>query len=1202
MSRPWTESQRRAIGSRGRDLLVSAGAGAGKTATLVERIASRIADPTAPVSIEDFLVVTFTRAASEEMRGRIASRLGELAGDAGRSELERARLDRERHLVQRARISTIHSWCLDLVTANAVRLGLPPAFDIADEGEDAMLRHDLVVARVEAALSDDGLSGQAARVLDALDSLGEPRGLAALVLRSVGFLESLPDAESFVARCCAEWDEAANAGDAWRESALGRRIVRIREGHAARAREMVSELVAAVPLGPATPSRTRFVAVLGDLAAALQNEGSPAPALDRKDATFTAARGADDPLRDLLKAVRDDLLAALSTMAAIDAITAESYFAPRAATARFLLRDMALGVMEDHRAEAIRGRRLAYSHLERFALQLLAKGSEASPGSAVEVLVDEFQDVNPLQAALFEAIAARMSPSPTRFSVGDVKQSIYGFREAAPELFGAMLDGADPGLGEGRAGRIALRENFRSAPRLLSEFNAIFSDLFSRGVGGVDYGEMHAFVPGVPPGGADAAMPMSLTVLFPDVADGDDAGDDALGECGIVAREIAALQRPWGDIVVLLRRRGASLAQMGAALDAAGIPWVADGASGLLDSPEIHEVLALLRAVHNPHDEIALLGALRGPAADLDARALLAISRSGGGPWVERIESPGGCPLGTRGVLEVFSARLRRWQEESMRMPMAGFVSLLYDELDLEARAAVRPAGDRRLRHLAAFHGLAAEFDGFARRGLGAFLRYVDESAKSGQTLSEVPADSDAVRILTMHQSKGCEFPIVVVPLLGTKFNEGDLHGRMLLDRGHGAAIAALEAGEDAVDPLLEEMKRVRRRALLGEELRLLYVALTRAKERVLAFGASRRSFAKWAAGEVVDLHGGALSDPDRERAQCMLDWVLMHVVRRFAAQVDGASLPVLAADGGMELSLLGSAHAGDVAIPPGPRAAVASARELAAMAARAAATVASLAIPSAPRIRAKVSVSEVKRAHDPRVNRPPTIAEPASGVPFSWRPPRDPAVPTAAAVGTATHRFLAACSFDEIARGRSLRAEAGHLVASGVLSEADSQLVLFDEVAAFLSGGIGASLLAQGATARREVPFTVGIKPEDLVRDGTASSVGPVILQGVVDLYFRLPDGGIVVIDFKTDHCGRDGERVMDLARLYEPQLILYRAALERVLGETLAGAHLVFLRGARTIEVPRRGLAGEELARLLAPVAVAAESPDERPFREPG
>ncbi len=1196
MSRPWTPSQRLAIGARGPLLLVSAGAGAGKTATLVERIASRIADPAQPASIEDFIVVTFTRAASEEMRGRIAARLEELAADQTRPDAERARLDRERHLVQRARISTIHSWCLDIVTANAVRLGLPPAFEIADEAEDAMLRHDLVVARVEAALSDPDRAPRAARILDALDTLGDARGLAVLVLRLLGFLEALPNPEEFVASACSTWEEAARAGAGWRDTALGARIMEIRRGHAAFARDVAAELLALAQGGPDTPSRSRFVATVREVAASLRAPDASAPSIAREELRFTAARNAEDALRDAWKEVRDDFFAAIDAMGAIDGLTAESYFAPRAETGVFLLRDMALAVMQDHRNEAIRARRLAYAHLERFALDLLSPESDAPPGRAAEVLVDEFQDVNPLQAALFSAIGGRMAPPPSRFCVGDAKQSIYGFREAAPELFGALLDSADPALGEGRPGRIALLENFRSAPRLIAEFNAVFSDLFSRGIGGVDYGDMHAFVPGVAESPRDHAAPLSLAVLFPDV-EAEDEGDadsaDAADECTLVTREIAALGRPWGDIVVLLRRRGASLARIGAALDDAGIPWVADGVSGLFDSPEIHEVLALLRAIHNPHDEIALLGALRGPAGNLDAAALLALSRAPADSYIARLEQDAG--------FGAFAARLRRWQSDSMRMPLAEFLAMLYDELHLEARAAVRPAGDRRLRHLAAFHDVAREFDGFARHGLAAFLRFVEDSAATGQTVSEVPAGSEAVRILTMHQSKGCEFPIVVLPLLGTKFNEGDLRAQVLLDRARGAAIAGLDAGDDMFDPLLDEMKRVRRRAMLGEELRLLYVALTRARERVLAFGTSRRKFATWAGDGVVELAAEVLADPDRERAQCMLDWMLMHAVRRFGEEVAGGSLPIRATDGGFAVSLFGASQVAEADAVAAPPAAVEDDAGVAALAGRAAANVRSMRVAAAPAVRAKLSVSEVKRAHDPRDewHRRGEGAEPAA--PFRWRAEEDAARPTAAAIGNATHRFLALCSFEDIARGRSLSDEAARLVSSGALPPSDAPRVLLGEIAGFLGGGVGADLLAQGATARREVPFTVGVRPEDLLRGGTIASEGPVILQGVIDLYFRMPDGGIVLLDFKTDACGAGGSRVHELTRAYAPQLILYRAALERVLGERVAGAHLVFLRGGRVVEVAPRGLAEEELARLMRPVAIVPESAEARPFREP-
>jgi ATP-dependent helicase/nuclease subunit A len=1216
MTANWTKAQASAIAHRGSDLLVSAGAGAGKTATLVERLVQFLMDPVAPAAIDEFLVVTFTRDAAEEMRSRIARRLDELLRDPDVRASIKPHLEQQLFLVPRAPISTIHSFCLDLITAHATRIGLPPTFEIMAEDEEQLFRNAMAADHLESLIEKDELRASMAILLEGQHPLGAPDGLLHLLHRIVRFLESLPDAERFVGDIRALWREATEA-PVWQESPLGKRITEIYRKKVRATLQKCDFLLRLRSSAEGTNSRESFLAVLTDLRATLfqAREGSPDGTLRfdeglRVALRFTKKRGVDDPLSELWKEIKDDFLSDIADIASISSISQNEYFRPRADAADILLEELALGLIRKMRAEQIANRRISFSMLEHLALELLRPSEtlpEISPGKFKEILVDEFQDISPIQAELFDLLATNSDSNPTRFLVGDIKQSIYAFRMAAPELFQGIMESSIPLEEKGTRHRVELRENFRSAHAILHEINNIFTDLFARELGGIEYDDAHRFIPGRPLVAAtDARLSptIALDIISQKAGHGDDESEDdnlpgEQVEARHVAKLIAGIGPPWEDIVVLVRSRAGTIGPLSEEFDLAGIPWDCLAPASLLHAPEVVEIITLLRAIHNPFDDIAILGVLRGAAASWGADDLLRLCHSITAPTyrerLEHVAQDAESPLRERA--NAFLASLKSWQEMAERIPVRSIIARLCEELHLEERAAVRPGGDRRVRHIERLLELAGNFDGFARRGLRRFLAYLDEleASDNGPATAEDEADpKGAVRIITSHKSKGREFPIVVIPFTGKMFNEGDLRAPILLDRTQGAAFRRLvRSSADEDDPIYDDLAGHRRRAMLGEEMRLLYVALTRARERLIITGTTRRKpevIADW--GDMSE----PLSVETRSGARSPLDWLMMHAMRRFQPTYGAlAKGDWAASDRAFHARLMRP----DGSLPIDAKVAeLADAPALDALRATAMARLDARREIQSSGLVAKLSVSEVKRAWDARAGLSGESTTQDSGAErIAWR--ADAPTQRGAQAGTATHKFLAIAELPEIARGRSLSEERDRLIAAGKLSSEEAALVLLDGIAAFMNGELGMSLMQNAATAQREVPFTVGVDPEEILKSGKFETRGPVILQGVVDLYFRQADGGIVLIDFKTDDPGEGGVRIQQLIKTYRPQLLLYRAALERALGESIASTHLAFLRANVTAQIPTAAPAREELARLLRPAATMHERPDARPSK---
>ncbi len=1224
----FTDHQQRAIQVNDRDLILSAGAGAGKTAVLIEKVYHLLSSGEEPCSLDELLIVTFSRAATTEMKSRLAQRLrGALQEESLRPDLQR-HLEEQLYNLPRAPISTIHSFCLTVIGAFPEEAEIAPGFDMMSEEEARLYHRDFYETKLEETLEREDATGKAFRALmEQLDPVRARGQLLGYLLDFHNFLQGIPRHEEFAEKCRAM--PSAPEGENHPANSL------IRQYLLEKAAEARSVLACALSF-PQDQLNRRYADVytvfkeidrtLERFSESRDPDGELAGAAEKMKPPRLSSKGNKDDgeLDDRFEAYRKKANDAVKATGALFERFAPEYRKADLASAAGLVNALVDEVILSWEPELFRQhcelRRLTFAHLEKIALKiLLSPEGEATDAARIlrqqyrHILVDEYQDVNDVQESILTAIAR--PPGTGRggnlFVVGDVKQSIYEFRQADPTLFLDRYTRSPdfvPRLDPGEGARLSLPENFRSHDALLREFNQLFFRLLQKDTIGLDYTGSQQFTPGTRPENPDRrAAGLEFHVLPKEVSSQDNQDeeeeDSEEREARYTAEMIQRLGPPWRDICVLLRSK-TSVPALLEALSVAGVPAYCDARIGFLSAVEVLEFQALLKAIYNPFDELALLAALRGPAGRwseeellelrlVDRRGLLinnlrAVARDSNSPIADRSAR--------------FLESLEHWQHESRRRSMADFFSLLYNELHLLESASVRPGGDQRKLNLLHLQRQAREFDRFHYKGLGKFLQFLEDLIANDQDISPpspLPEDADVVQIMSIHKSKGMQFPIVVCPFLGREFNPAGLNRPFLFDRRHGIAPKFRDVKEPGENPVLYDVFRhLQKNRERGEDLRLLYVALTRAQEAAYLVGSTKAPAATFLEHQ-NRITAGRPSAVDVLSAKCFLDWVLGHAASR---------LPVVTEkeDGLEAKDGLAAFRLYETAPPPeqqdqegDDKRRKPSAEELAPYHAASERIEALWTQEEAAQVRAKISVSEAKRAYDALrdAETPPLhLKSKSSKGRIDWLP--NILKPSAAKKsgterGRAVHRFLALCGLERLSRGEvRLSDEVDRLQKEGLLTAEWAEAIDLEEIAWFLNGDLGKRVRSKIGILHRERPFTVRIATKEL---GIAGEEGSVILQGVVDLLFEEEDGWIL-IDYKTDYCGPDGGKAEELARSYEPQIQLYRLAVGRALGVSVKESWLVFLQGRRAIACEETADPAAAWARVVEAGAVIYTEPERR------
>jgi len=1168
-----TESQQRAVTARG-NVLVMAGAGTGKTKTLVDRCLHCIENDGA--QIDELLIVTFTEAAAAELRVRLRKILEEKAADnpsESRWPEQLARFDL-------AHIGTLHGFCSKLISEHFYELGLDPQLSILDEGEARQLANETLDEQFKAHYEGKTDFSPAVQDLINVHGDGSDENIRKLVLRLHNYSQARPDAagwlsaqrQKFSVSEPTEWQSwLMTAIQNWRNewlpvleilkpenvkaAELATILSGLKENFSRESAAEILEQIADADLTASYPARQA-----GKLRVALGKIFEEAKFLS----SLAAVKNGKNPLVEDWSWVRGQMDALLHLASEFS----ESYST----------RKRADGVLDFH-------------DLEQYALKLLWDFSANEPKPVAEqwraklkfVFVDEYQDINAAQDKIITALS-REGKSTNRFLVGDVKQSIYRFRLADPKIFRDYASSW-----HGKAGEtIALSDNFRSRESLLNFTNPIFRLVMRAEIGGVTYDQNAELKFGSPKARegfsakSDSAPRAALFIRFKNGRNkGDEAEDDELAglddtqlEARLVAQRLKDLVtskhqifdddkkefRPfeWRDAAILLRSPRGRSEIFAKEFERAGIP-LAVLRGGFYDSAEILDLLSLLELLDNPLQDVPCIAVLRSPFVGLSLDELVEIRLAANGKhfWTalnrfQNLKPDDQSPL--RSKTGKFLERYSRWRKLAKQISLSQCLEQVLSETYYADWLRAQSRGVQRAANVTSFLNLAQSFDQFQRQGLFRFLKFI-EAQRENEVEPEVPAlgAENAVRLMSIHQSKGLEFPIVVLADLSKSFNEQDLRSEIIFDEELGLCPKIKPPQAGGRYPSLPHWlaQRRQRRELLGEELRLLYVALTRARDNlILTASVSEKNWVeKWNEPQPATVQKIASS-------KCFADWLAIWFSNQ-QGKPNNLAWRTVADD---ELIDGREAHDSKVEIttPEIEGQALEQLRN------RLEWTYPQL---SATHQKAKATVTELRRAAEETDDE----AEPVFPQYFQKNRTPQSAVRnqklSASEIGAAHHKFLEHFDFAAV----DFAAEADRLVSENRLSADERAALDLDALKCFWNSDLGKNIRANAKDVRRELPFTACFRPAEISKIiGQETEPGLedefIVVQGVADLAVILLEE-IWLVDFKTDQV--TPRELPQKVKMYKPQLQLYAAALERIFSRKVTKRLLHFLSAQRTVEV---------------------------------
>lgn len=1240
----WTTEQQQVIDLRNRNILVSAAAGSGKTAVLVERIVKIITDKNHPVDIDHLLIVTFTNAAAAEMRERIGNAIEKALDEQPGNE----HLLRQLTLIHNAQITTIDSFCLYVVRNHFHEIDLEPNFRIGDEGELKLLREDVLGRVLEQNYEEpseafsDFVEGYASGRTDV--------ALNEMILQLYEFSRSYPWPEkwldSFVGAYRIETREELDRAE-WL-APLTENICFVLKD----CEQLLKQALAITQQddGPdmyekAVQSDLEKYEGLSRLTSFCELSGALSDIKYDRLASSRGFEGDPDKL-ELVKSLREQAKDVVKKLCKQYFFCSPEMMIEQLERTEPMLEEVVRLTKQfaDEFAAAKRRKNLVDFHdVEHFALQILVdeetekakKTAEEFRDTFEEIMIDEYQDSNEVQETLLRSISREERGENNIFMVGDVKQSIYRFRLARPELFMKKYDSYS--LEESTTQRIDLHKNFRSREEVLTCTNDIFYKIMARSLGNVEYDAEAALYPGASyPVSADFIPEILLADSNDELLEDTELTDKKTLEAKIVAEEIKHLMKTqpvtdkaagtlraarYSDIVILLRSLSGWADSLVEVLNENGIPAHTVSSTGYFSTVEVQTVLSMLRLLDNPRQDIPMAAVLRSPMAGLTDEELAVLRLEDGSvPFHEAVlelaeglyEEDGQKEISDseadseadqkqgrnadgkkeddiettahRKLLK-FYKKYRQLRQLVPDTPIHELIEIILRETGYGHYVAAMPAGSRRTANLNMLLEKAAAYEKTSYKGLFHFVRYIDELQKYDVDFGEadmVGENEDVVRIMSIHKSKGLEFPIVIVSGMGKNFNKQDTRSKMVLHPELGIGLDYMDGKKRIKSPTIAKKAIAKQIDLenLGEELRVLYVALTRAKEKLILTGTLKDAPEKLEFfRQQANLSKAAdrpLSYLTREGASGYLDWILPAVLSygdKYPVRiVEAAELVLDEVENQLEQNedlteRIEEIEAADTQL-------VGQLKQRF-----------SQRYPYQTDIlrKNKYSVSELKH----RAMREKFEAEQEETIPAFLEEPVTPTIPLfiqreesveqetanrGALRGTAVHRVMECYDFTS---EKSVQEQMDAMEKEEKITADMRTLVKERIVADFVSSETGKRMaLAQRMGALyREKPFVMGFTEEELENYGFGAGAQMIeneaqtenaqqeimsenvsqenhmheedltLIQGIIDVFW-IEDDGITVLDYKTDRV----DTAQELIDRYATQLKLYADALERV------------------------------------------------------
>lgn len=1161
MAEKLTPQQQRAVDDRGGRLLVSAAAGSGKTKVLVDRLLSYLRDPVNPANLDDFLIITYTKAAASELRGKIAAKLTEAIA----CEPENRHLHRQLQRLFLTKISTVHGFCADLLREYAYKLDIAADFRVGDENECREIRETVLSQLLDRAYETAADDEDFCAFVDT-QGLGRDDRLVSEIVLQVYDSARCHRSPAEWLRACVDASRAEGLADA---------------GETVWGKYLMENLFSYLDCQIATMKNC--------VDAAARSDGMEKVAVNLRDTLYQLEHlRASERWDDVLRCCRIDYGRLTFPRKGVDTELAERIKACRNACKKGIerqirafaddssrvLRDLAasgagvrglIGLVEQFGREYDRAKRsrrvLDFGDLEHRTLDLLLGVSRSGPTAVVEqiaarfreILVDEYQDSNGVQDAIFTVLTAGKHNC---FMVGDVKQSIYRFRLADPGIFlekyHAFVPAVDAQPGQGR--KVLLSANFRSGGEIISAVNDVFADCMSEAVGGLQYGVDEMLREGVP----HIPLPDPATELYAIEIREDTYAEEAafvarrirtMIDSGTTVRDGSTLRPVQAeDIVILLRSPGSVGAHFRRALESEGIRCASGGGTDLLQTEEIGTLCAILQTVANPRQDIPLIAALASPAFGFTADDLAALrAKQQRGSVYDAL-----CADGSEKA-KAFLSLLAVLRREAGMNPVTQLIEKLFVLTRLDSIYTAMDGGEMRAANLQTFYQLAADYAGTGRRELGQFLEYIDSMREKGLITAGDDASSGAVTLMSIHKSKGLEFPVVFLCGLAREFNREDLRAQVLCDKELGLGVSVADTVQRVRYPAVSKRAIMAKSAQegLSEELRVLYVAMTRPKDRlVMTYAARNLESDLQQIAQRLDLGGAELLTRD---AVCPGEWVLLSALQRAEAgelhalggrpdHVRISDVPwKICVSQAPESSAAASALTEETKIlPPDTAERLAAGLHF------------SYAYPAATCAPSKQTATQRKgRLKDQEA------AENAEGPKELHRLWRRPAFLggelQGKAYGSAMHACMQYIRYDACTDEAAVRQEVSRMVEEKLLTPQQGAVINCAHIARFFASPIGLKLCG-GAEHLREFKFSI---LDDGSHYGEGLAGEQVLLQGVVDCALLETDG-ITVLDFKSDYVAE--QTLSELTERYRAQVETYAHALGRIYKMPIRAAYLYF------------------------------------------
>lgn len=1164
--RKWTEKQKQAIDLPS-DLLVSAAAGSGKTAVLTERIARHVTEGT---DIENILVVTFTKAAAAEMKKRIADRLGELAIETN-DEAAQKRLLEQAQKAEHASISTIHSFCSRVLRRHFHAADLDPSFRTADETQKAMLMDEAMEELLEGRY--DSGSPEFLRLLELMET---EKNLIPLLFSLYGFMESQPDPESYVEKAIGYFKMDAKALS--RCEPLGWLVESSKE----KIRDAVPGFSLACSWGVPMKQKAQLDDELLRVRALSVLSGYDEYREALLGMKFEALRWngakADEDVKNDIAAARDHLKKVIKEQSGLfrRSLDEEAAFLKELLHAVVELKGLIYDFDRLYAQEKLDAGVIDYADMEHKALRVL-RDPEISKEYREKfeyIFIDEYQDTNDVQESIIGAVRRESNV----FMVGDVKQSIYRFRLAEPGIF---LKRYEQYKNASNGRKVDLNANFRSSKSVIGLVNAVFEKIMRKDTCAIEYDADAQLVMGREEEEHPAAAELHILEKAgsgPEEGVSEEAGDeeapddaceegeeqelnDAQKEALLAAEKIRQLtgengplltdpktfekrHYAYSDIAVLLRDN--KTAQVfNEVLELEGIPAYAQPSGGYFDAAEVKTVMNLLRVIDNKRQDIPLTGVLRSKIGDFSAKELARVRAGNSGECVYESllrVSFEDTELGKKA--KAFTDLLERWRKDAQVLGVGQLIESLLEETGYYDFVGALSGGARRQANLDALLERARDYERSFKRGLWSFIRFMD-AAKKSESIGEAQVSaSDVVNILTIHRSKGLEFPAVILAGLGRGFNCGSHPQKADKEWGFG-----LEFVTDSVKRRTLNLSAITKRAYeadIAEEMRVLYVGMTRARDVLILIGTAKNT------EEAVEKAGTGLTPSSILGAKRNLDWILGALMDGDEADAVRAALAQGSSDGKSGILKIFCHPARRAALS----ASALTSEDFSKWAKEAVTADASVleerfafdypgkndvGIPG------KTSVSALSRTDAVIIEAPA----------FARRQTM-----TAADKGTAAHLLMQLIRIGAHTED-SVKEELERLTTEGYMTPEQADAADKPSVARFFASDLGKRLCASD-TVKREWEFNHAKPARELFDTDSRERV---LLQGVIDCAF-LEDGAWVLLDYKTDRVpeGVTPERAAEKHRL---QIELYKKALAELTGKPVKEAYIHLLRIGESVRM---------------------------------